>query len=90
MNGSNGMIAICREVCKNTGEITVYPIEAEATDKLLFCLQIRARANPELRYFIVSCTTWENDKFRSGIDRLLRRKDVTPRAINAHGGILEL
>lgn len=42
------MICICREVDKNTGKIAVYPIRAEVTDRLLFMLKIRQRANPEL------------------------------------------
>lgn len=84
------MVVICREVSKNTGEIAVYPIEAEATDNLLFCLQIRSRVNPELRYFVVARARWENEEQRGQIERLLRRKDVTPRAIEALGGMVEL
>ena len=45
------MICVCREIDKNTGEIAVYPIKAEVTDRLLFCLGLRQRANPELKYF---------------------------------------
>lgn len=37
------MICVCREIDKNTGEIAVYPIKAEVTDHLLFCLGIRQR-----------------------------------------------
>ena len=40
------MICVCREIDKNMGEIAVYPIKAEVTDHLLFCLGIRQRANP--------------------------------------------
>lgn len=84
------MKVICREVSKSTGEIAVYPIEAEVTERLLFCLQIRARANPELRYFVTARVRWENERLRESIERLLRRKDVTPRALDAFGGIVEL
>ena len=84
------MVVICREVSKNSGEIAVYPIEAETTDNLLFCLQIRSRVNPELRYFVVALARWENEELRKQIERLLRRKDVTQRAIDALGGMVEL
>lgn len=30
------MICVCREIDKNTGEIAVYPLKAEVTDRLLF------------------------------------------------------
>lgn len=30
------MICVCREIDKNTGEIAVYPIKAEVTDRLLY------------------------------------------------------
>lgn len=84
------MVTICREVSKNTGEIAVYPIKAEVTDRLLFQLQLRSRINPELRYFVVSRVRWENEEFRKQIERLLRRKDVTQRAIDALGEMVEL
>ena len=83
------MIVICREVSKNSGEIAVYPIKAPATERL-FQLQIRSRVNPELRYFVVALARWENEEQRGQIERLLRRKDVTQRAIDALGGMVEL
>lgn len=84
------MIVICREVSKNNGEIAVYPIKAPATERLLFQLQIRSRVNPELRYFVVAIARWENEELRKQIERLLHRKDVTQRAIDALGGMVEL
>lgn len=84
------MVTICREVSKNTGEIAVYPIRSEVTDRLLFQLQLRSRINPELRYFVVSRVRWENEECRKQIERLLRRKDVTQRAIDALGEMVEL
>ena len=48
------MICLCREIDKETGEIAVYSINAEVTDRLLCMLNIRQRANPELRYFVTS------------------------------------
>ncbi len=43
------MICVCREIDKYTGEIAVYPNKAEVTDRLLFCLGLRQRANPILK-----------------------------------------
>ena len=53
------MLVICREIDKNTGEIAVYPIDAEVTDRLLFILGIRQRCNPELRYFVTTKAHYE-------------------------------
>lgn len=53
------MICVCREIDKYTGEIAVYPIKAEVTDRLLFCLGLRQRANPELKYFVTLAENYD-------------------------------
>lgn len=45
------LMVVCREVDKETGKIAVYPLKTEIDDRVMQCLQIQARANPELRYF---------------------------------------
>lgn len=83
------MIILCREVNKETGAITVYPIDKQPiTDRLLFCLRIRARLNPELSYFAILKSRWIEEA--AEYERLLRRKQVTHRAMNAIGGIEKL
>lgn len=83
------MIILCREVSKDTGEIAVYPINKEpVTDRLIHCLQVRARVNPELRYFAVLKSRWIEEG--AEYERLLRRRQVTHRMIDAIGGIKEL
>ena len=73
------MICVCREIDKNTGEIAVYPIKAEVTDHLLFCLGLRQKANPELNYF---GTLAENyDANEETILKQLRRKQITDRLL---------
>ena len=73
------MICVCREIDKNTGEIAVYPIKAEVTDRLLLCLGLRQRANPELKYFV---TLVENyDANEETILKQLRRKQITDRLL---------
>ena len=84
------MIAICREVDKNGGGIAVYPIESEVTERLLTCLTLRARLNPELRYFVTARVRWENESARKLIENSLRRKNVTASTIAAAGGLVEL
>lgn len=75
------MICLCREVNKETGEIAAYPINAEVTDRLLFMLSIRQRANPELRYFV---TLRENfDENEGSILEHLRRRTITDRLLTA-------
>lgn len=83
------MIILCREVNKETGAIAVYPIDKQPiTDRLIFCLRIRARLNPELRYFAILKSRWNEEE--AEYERLLQRKQVTHRAMNAIGGIEEL
>lgn len=82
------MIAFCREVDKRTGKIAVYPLKAEVNDRLLSCLQIRSRINPELRYFVTTKAHWEG--FSDVIIRNFKRKEVTRITIEGIGGIVEL
>lgn len=73
------MICLCREIDKETGEIAVYSINADVTDRLLCMLNIRQRANPELRYFV---TLRENfDENEEMILKRLRQKKVTDRLL---------
>ena len=53
------LMAICREIDKDTGRIAVYPLKMEIDDHVMQCLQNRARANPELRYFALVSARWE-------------------------------
>lgn len=82
------MIAFCREVDKNTGEVVVYPLKTEVTDRLLHNLSIRSRINPELRYFVTTKAHWEG--FSDTIIRNLKRKQVTHTTIEGLEGIVEL
>lgn len=84
------MIAICREVDKNGGGIAVYPIKSEVTDRLLHCLALRARLNPELRYFVTTRVRWENESIRKLIESSFQRKNVTASTVAAIGGLVEL
>ena len=73
------MICVCREIDKNTGEIAVYPIKAEVTDHLLFCLGIQQRANPELKYFVTLAENYDANE--ETILKQLRRKQITDRLL---------
>lgn len=73
------MICVCREIDKSTGEITVYPLKAEVTDSLLFCLGIRQRANQELRYFVTLATNYDANE--ETILKQLHRKKITDRLL---------
>ena len=57
-------IVVCREVDKNTGKIAVYQIKASVTDELIFKLEIRARINPELQYFVTTIEEYEDGMAR--------------------------
>ena len=87
---SNQMVALCREVNLETGEIVVYPLDSEVTDNLIFCLGLRARANPELRYFVVLRKAWETIGERDRLTKVLKRKGINRANLEAIGGISEL
>lgn len=73
------MICVCREIDKNTGEIAVYPIKAEVTDHLLFCLGLLQKANPELKYFVTLAENYDANE--ETILKQLRRKQITDRLL---------
>ena len=52
------LMAICREIDKDTGRIAVYPLKTEIDDRILGALKIQATMNPELRYFILVSARW--------------------------------
>lgn len=83
------MIALCREVDKDSGRIEVYPLNVAVTDDLLLKLSIRGRMNPELRYFVVLRRKWESEDGQSELKRILKRKTVTPKQLELNG-VIEL
>lgn len=82
------MIMICREVDKNSGKIAVYPLSVKVTGGALAELSIRARMNPELRYFVTLSEIWDDPTLKERIIKMLSLKDVTPRVIAAHGRLI--
>ena len=72
------LMVVCREVDKGTGKIAVYPLKME----------IRARANPELRYFALVSARWE--RYGDVIAGILKRRSVTRADVDNIGGIVEL
>jgi hypothetical protein len=82
------LVAICREVDRDTGRIAVYPLDREINSEVLTCLEIRARMNPELRYFTLISTRWE--KYGEAITGILKRRTVTRADVERIGGIVEL
>lgn len=81
------LMILCREVNVNTGEVLVYEIKSEITQSSLFCLQLRSRFKPELKYFILRKNDYEVNK--KDIDKMLRLKSYEKK-IKIHGGILML
>jgi len=86
---SNGMVVICREVCKRTGEVAVYEIKQPVDDRLLTVLSIRAQFNPELRYFAVMRCRWESS-WQDYIVSALEHGELNDDDIAVIGGIVEL
>ncbi len=78
---AEGLICLCREIDKATGEIAVYSINSEVTDRLLFMLDIRQRVNPELRYFVALRSNLDANE--ETIFKQLHRKQITDRLLTA-------
>lgn len=49
------MICLCREINKSTGEIAVYPLKAEVTDRLLFLSWASAKSKSGIKVFRNAC-----------------------------------
>ena len=82
------LVAICREVDKDTGRIAVYQINREINSEMVMAMQTRATMNPELRYFTLTSTRWE--RFGDVITGILKRRTVTAADVDRIGGIVEL
>ena len=53
------LLAVCREVDKESGRVSVYPLDLEITSEILAGLKMRAQFNPELRYFTTTTARWD-------------------------------
>ncbi len=82
------LVAICREVDKDTGRIAVYPINREINNEMVMAMKTRATMNPELRYFTLVSARWE--RFGDVITGILKRRTVTAADVERIGGIVEL
>ena len=51
---AQGYLAFCREISKDTGEVSVYPIKTIVDSALIQALKIRGRFNPELQYAVTT------------------------------------
>lgn len=83
------MIALCREVDKDSGRIEVYPLNVAVTDDLLLKLSIRGRMNPELRCFLIPRIKWESEYLQPELKKFLKRKTVDSESLELIG-IVEL
>lgn len=82
------MIAICREVDRETGKIAVYEIKAEVTNDLICKLGIRQKLNPELQYFITLRSRWDVDA--KTITAIIGRRNLTQKDVERIGGVIRV
>lgn len=82
------LVAICREVDPETGNVVVYQVGGEMNDRAISSLQNWARSNPGFRYFTLASTRWE--RFGEVIAGILKRRTVTAADVDRIGGIVEL
>ena len=82
------LVAICREVDRDTGRIAVYPLNVKIDGNVITQLQFRAKLNPELRYFTLTSGRWE--RYGAAITGILKRRTVSRADVDRSGGIVEL
>lgn len=90
MKNEPGISIVCREICKDTGEIAAYLCKKDVSDQDLFLAGIRSRANPELTYYAIRTCVAENAEYLEEVLSLLKRRRLTERAIKSYGGIVKL
>lgn len=83
------MIAVCREVDRDSGRIEISPLDVDVTNDLLLKLSIRARMNPELRCFLIPRIKWESEYLQPELKKFLKRKTVDSESLELMG-IVEL
>ena len=66
------LLAVCREVDKESGRVSVYPLDLEITSEVITSMKMRAQFNPELRYFTTTTASTIAVRLRSG------RKNTRP------------
>ena len=81
------LLAVCREVDKESGRVSVYPLDLEITSKILTGLKMRAQFNPELRYFTTTTARW--DRYGEVMAGILKRT-VSRADLDNIGGICEI
>lgn len=81
-------VFLCREISKETGQIAVYELDMPVDGHMIFCLRIRQRFNPELRYFAVGANFYAENK--SIIFAALKKRRATKENIESLGAIVEL
>lgn len=69
------LLAVCREVDKESGRVSVYPLDIEITSEVITSLKMRAQFNPELRYFTTTTARW--DRYGEVIQRFALRTSRT-------------
>lgn len=89
-NERSGISIVCREICKDTGEIAAYLCKKDVDNQDLFHVSIRSRANPELTYYAIRTCAAENAEYLEEVLSLLKQRRLTEKAIERYGGIVKL
>lgn len=82
------LLAVCREVDKESGRVSVYPLDIEITSEILASLKMRAQFNLELRYFTTTTARW--DRYGEVMAGILKRRTVSRADLDNIGGICEI
>ena len=82
------LLAVCREVDKESGRVSVYPLDLEITSEVITSMKMRAQFNPELRYFTTTTARW--DRYGEVMAGILKRRTVSRADLDNIGGICEI
>ena len=85
-----GIASVWREIDKDTGRIATYVCKRDVEDRDLHLCSIRARCNPELRYYAIRTCVADNQEYLEDVLSLLKRRNLTDEAVERYGGIVRL
>ena len=85
---SRGLGDVYKRQDKESGRVSVYPLDIEITSEVITSLKMRAQFNPELRYFTTTTARW--DRYGEVMAGILKRRTVSRADLDNIGGICEI
>lgn len=87
---ASGITIVCREIDKSTGEIASYLCKRDAEDRDIQIVKIRGTMNPELTYYAIRTCVADDVEELEDVLAFLRKRRLSPEAVERYGGIVRL